>query len=240
MSALDAIIHKAYKPIKAVLPDCISNPIRSFFTAILTPIMFSIDSGHFLSSFRRAAVDKKGEPLPWYSYPCIDFLKSRTYEGKRILEFGGGQSTVWWSSRAEFVVTFEADKDWVNKLSDLNIPNLALHQVSIDNPSDLLNQIRKICRNGAYRPFDVVIIDGLWWRKALIPVAIEMVSETGVIVCDNADQEDFGFYKGFLESGLKRVDFVGIAPGTLSPECTSIYFSKDAFLFHARNPIPVV
>ena len=128
----------------------------------------------------------------------------------------------------------------MSRLSGLNLPNLAIHQVSIDNQFDLVKQVRDFIRSNAYQPFDVVIIDGLWWRKALIPVSIDMVSNTGVIVCDNADQESFGFYNGFLESGLKRVDFVGIAPGTLSPECTSIFFGDDAFIFDAKTPIPEV
>lgn len=186
-----------------------------------------------------AAVDKNGRPLPWYSYPCIDFLKSRSFKDKKILEFGGGQSTLWWASRAEYVVTFEADEKWVARILKLKPSNIAVHQVTTDSQPGLLEKVRRTCADNGYTPFDVVIIDGLWWRKALIPISIELLSETGVIIFDNADQVEFGVYEGFIDSGLKRVDFVGIAPGTLSQDCTSIIFGSDAFVFEAKHPIPV-
>lgn len=118
--------------------------------------------------------------------------------------------------------------------------NVDLHYVSIASPGILVEQIKNVIDSNRYERFDVIIIDGLFWRNALIPVAIDLMSETGVIVCDNADQKEFGFYDGFLGRRLLRADFVGHASGIIMPDCTSIYFGENSFLFQAKNPIPVL
>ena len=91
---------------KKLFPSWLSNPVRNVVTAVLTPITTSYRTGHFRSSLKMAAVTRQGDPLPWYTYPAIDFLKDRNYAGKTVLEFGGGQSTLWWAAHAASVVTF--------------------------------------------------------------------------------------------------------------------------------------
>jgi hypothetical protein len=124
-------IQKAFKPFKDYLPNWLWKPIRNVFTAILTPVLFSLRSGHFRSSFKGYAVSAKGEPIPWYTYPCIEFLRQRSYEDKRVLEFGGGQSTLWWARLARHIVTFEGDIDWYNQIKVTMPANVDLHYVSM-------------------------------------------------------------------------------------------------------------
>ncbi|CAN1210581.1 hypothetical protein TUMEXPCC7403_10320 [Tumidithrix helvetica PCC 7403] len=82
-------IQTVFQVFKKYLPTPVSNAIRSFFTATLTPILFSYRTGHFRSSWKISAVSRIGEALPWYTYPCIDLLKHRDFSGKTVLEFGG-------------------------------------------------------------------------------------------------------------------------------------------------------
>src|SRR5215831_19159207 len=109
-------VHKVFTPIKIVIPKRIAGPIRAFFTAIFTPFYFSYQSGHFKSSMHSKAVDKNSKPLPWYTYPMIDFLVCKELSDKEVLEFGAGQSTLWWADRAHRVVSFESDKNWYSYL----------------------------------------------------------------------------------------------------------------------------
>jgi hypothetical protein len=120
-------LQRAFAPLKAHLPSWVARPLRSVATAVLTPILFSYRSGHFLSSLKNLAVSRTGAALPWYTYPCIEFLTYRPYERKRILEFGGGQSTTWWAARAEHVVAFEGDKNWFDKIKAAMPKNVDLH-----------------------------------------------------------------------------------------------------------------
>jgi hypothetical protein len=230
-------IQKAFKPLKDYLPNWLWKPIRSVSTAILTPVLFSLRSGHFKSSFKGFAVSVKGEPIPWYTYPCIDFLRQRSYEDKKVLEFGGGQSTLWWARRARHIVTFEGDRDWYNQIKVTMPANVDLYYVSMDSADICISEVNKILDSKHYNKFDVVIIDGLY-RMEMIDIAKKFMAATGVIICDDA--EGYGFYEGFKDSGLNRVDFFGYSPCVILPHCTSIFFRTDAFLFDPHYPIPVM
>lgn len=230
------IIHHIYKPIKKYLPSWISKPIRNILTGVLTPIWYSYRTGHFLSSLRAISVTKNGTPIPWYTYPCIEFLNARFYENKRILEFGGGQSTLWWSSRANHLVTFESDRNWYLMLKQKIQNNVDLYHIPELYPSICIEEIYKTL-NKEYMntKFDIIIIDGLF-RRDLVKVAIELLSEDGAIICDNA--EGYGFYDEFKKTSFKRIDFFGNAPGIILPHCTSIFFNRNTFLIDSVYPFP--
>src|SRR6266849_5474554 len=221
-------IQKTFKPLKAYLPLWISNLIRAFGTALLTPILFSWRTGHFRSSFKMTPVSRSGDPLPWCTYPCIDFLKYRSYEDKTVLEFGAGQSTLWWAQRAKRVVAFEGDDLWLQKLKDRVPSNVELHLVSNNDPLSCVEAINRILSFQSASRFDVAVIDGLW-RDQMIDIAVRILKNTGIIICDDA--ESFGFYDGFKGRDFYRVDFFGNAPGVVLPHCTSIFFRSGSFVF---------
>jgi hypothetical protein len=231
------LIHRCFKPIKDSLPDFLARPIRSWFTAVLTPILFSYGSGHFRSSFEMAAVSKKGEPLPWYTYPAIDFLTSRDFEDTTVVEFGGGQSSLWWAKRAKHTVTFEGDKVWFDRIHKSLPENVDLFLAPLDDPKSCTEEINRVLNAGNYPKFDIAVIDGLF-RREMIEIACQNVTGSGAIIVDDA--EGYGFYEGFKDSGMSRVDFFGYAPGVILPHCTSIYFRAECFLFLPENPLPVV
>ena len=108
-----------------------------------------------------AAVTKRGKPLPWYTYPAIDFLKYRSYENKVVLEFGGGQSTLWWASNAKHVVTLEGDKEWYESIKVGMPGNVDLCYVSMENKEKNVYQVKDSLEKRPYSKYDVIVIDGL-------------------------------------------------------------------------------
>src|SRR5262245_56791293 len=105
------MMHQLADAAKNNLPTFVTKPLRSVLsavrrtqTALRAPIRFSKNTGHFLSSLKARAVDKDGNPLPWYTYPAIDFLRRKCFAERTVLEFGSGQSTLWWAARARSVV----------------------------------------------------------------------------------------------------------------------------------------
>jgi hypothetical protein len=86
-------IQKSFAPLKRILPTRLANFIRSAVTAGFSPFFDYYRSGHFRSSFAMRSVDRRGRPLPWYTYPCINFLKQQSFTNRNCLEFGAGQST---------------------------------------------------------------------------------------------------------------------------------------------------
>jgi hypothetical protein len=211
--------------------------MRSIATGFLTPVLFSARTGHFVSSFKMMAVAKNGTPLPWYTYPSIDFLKYRSYSEKTVLEFGGGQSTLWWASRAKNVVTLEGDKQWYQSIKNRMPSNVDLNYVSMKDPKSNTDDVRRVLAAKPSKSYDVIIIDGLY-RFEMIEIALQFLAEDGIIICDNA--EGYGFYEGFANSDLNRVDFFGHAPGVILPQATSIFFRPGSPVFSARYPIPPI
>lgn len=231
------VIQYAFAPIKRFLPDWLSNPLRSAATAVLTPVMFSYRSGHFRSSFKMSAVSKSGKPLPWYTYPCIDFLKFRDFHDMSVLEFGAGQSSLWWAVRAKNVVAFEADQNWFDSLNTRVPDNVDLNLVSMESRDVCVAQIDDVLARKDYQSFDIAVIDGLY-REEMVDIACRMVTPGGIIICDNAD--GYEIYERFRDREYQRVDFFGHAPGVVLPHCTSIYYRTDCFLFDPKIPIPVI
>lgn len=231
-------IQKVFAPIKRLLPSWAYNPIRSVGTAIIGPMLAAYRTGYFRSAFKMAAVSQSGQPLPWYTYPSIDFLKYRNYEDKIILEFGGGQSTLWWASKARQVVTLEGDREWYEKIKGQMPSNVDLCYVSMESKEINVSEVTHTLKTKQHSKYDVIVIDGLY-RYEMIEIALSHLAGDGIVICDNA--EGYGFYEGFRESGLWRVDFFGNAPGVVLPHATSIYFRPSScFIFNSKYPIPVI
>jgi hypothetical protein len=198
---------------------------------VLTPLVFSRSTGHFRSSLSARALDRRGEPLPWYTYPAIDFLADQDYSGASVLEFGAGQSTLWWARRAREVVATESDPDWYARLARAVPPNATLLRLPLS--------LEGLQSHLGERTFDVVVVDG---QERLLAAreAARRVSLRGAVVVD--DSEGFWGPEGtypimdlFREAGFMRVDFYGHAPGVILPRCTSVFFRPGCPLLAGRS-----
>jgi hypothetical protein len=226
---------------KAFLPQAVWGPIRQLLTGLLTPIRFSLWTGHFRSSLAAKAVDCRGMALPWYTYPAIDFLGAKDFSEKTVLEFGSGQSTLWWSERAKRIVTLESDKAWLRRVESRNPRNTRLHFV----PDDLTGLDGLV----AGERFDIVVIDG-HDRGMAARRAVDLIGPEGGILLDDSE----GYWGGevthdspvlnlFRSLNFLRIDFYGFAPGVISPHCTSLFCRAESFLLRGdedvvRNKFP--
>lgn len=222
--------NKAFAPVKRYAPEPVANAIRSTLTAFAAPLWQAYRNGHLRSSFKRAAVDREGKPIPWYTYPCIRQIAQTDFAGRDVLEFGGGHSTLWWQERARSVLSFEADAQWAALIRPRLSERASLQLVSPD--WDI--QHRQISETLAGRTFDVVIIDGLD-RIGLIPTAVSVLRSGGFILFDNAEWD--GFKEAWAPFGLQRVDYYGPSPGVPLQHCTSLFFADRCFLFAGKNAV---
>jgi len=231
----NTIYHKIFRTVKKVTPRPLAAFIRSGVTAFYTPVYFTFINGHFKSSFKNMSVTRQGDFLPWYTYPCIDFLRTRIFSDKTILEFGGGQSTLWWAAHSKKVVTIEDDKVWYEGLNKRIPVNVHLTHVPAESREKTVVEVNKLLTGLGDQSYDIVVIDGLC-REQMIEIAYRVVSPNGAIICDNA--EGYEFYERFKEKGMQRIDFFGHAPGVMLPHCTSVYFKEKCFLLDPHLPIP--
>lgn len=220
---------------RAALPGALWDALRGLGTAIAAPLGFSARTGHFRSSLAGRAVAADGAPLPWYTYPAIDFLAARDYAERQVLEFGGGQSTLWWQARARGVVTFESHYGWEARLARMRAPNVELHHMPVELPDEacLAEMIRLL---GA-RKFDVVVLDG-HLRRELVAVAFDHLAVGGALLIDDA--EGFEVHGELQGRDCRRIDFFGFAPGVARRHCTALVYLGDCFLLRPGIKIPKI
>ena len=196
---------------------------KRFIISILTPLSFSYYSGHFKSSLSGKAMTKKGKPLAWFTYPAIDFLVTKDFTDSEILEFGGGQSTLFWLNIAKSVTTFETDIKWKKNIEKFITPQDPVKIILAPSNNSQINFVNNFLSDKG-KKYDVIIVDGMD-RSNLFPIAVNYLSDDGMIICDNA--EGYDFYEIWCQfPDFNRIDFTGHAPGVLSPHTTSLIFGK--------------
>jgi hypothetical protein len=160
-------------------------------------------------------VDGDGKPIPWITYPAIEFLNGIDFSKAEIFEFGAGSSTLWWSRNAKAVVAVEREKDWFQKLEKSAPPNvhLILEPNELAYPAIISN---KGCK------YDVIVIDGAV-RYACAEEAIKWIHDDGIIILDNT--EWYPQTASMLrKQGFVQIDFSGFCPINAFPSCTSLFF----------------
>ena len=122
-----------------------------------------------------------GMPIPWFTYPAIDYIRQLDFSEKTIFEWGAGFSTLFWSSRAKSVISVETDPLWYSLLKPQLGPNceLILATREVEQYSSLIHNKNQ---------FDVIIIDGTGEsREACSRAAIPNLRRGGLIILDNSD-----------------------------------------------------
>lgn len=227
-------LQRISKLLKKVLPAFIMQPLRNIGTAFITPIRFSCNSGHFRSSLKNKALDRHGNVIPWYAYPAIDFIKNKDFKTKRILEFGAGQSTIWWAERSNYIKSFEEDKIWYKTLKKIIPVNVDLIYTDRSVKKNCLDFIEAQLK--ADEKYDLIIIDGLF-RQELCKIAIAHLVDQGCIIADNSEGGGYNYQAEFKDKGFSRVDFFGHAPGVVLKQGTSFFFKNNSFIVNNDDEI---
>lgn len=162
-------------------------------------------------------VDGSRHPLPWYTYPAIEYLKQLDFSMCDIFEYGSGNSSKFWSQRAQTVISVESDSNWYES----GIHNLSLNQklLLMTEKTEYVNALHL---NDCY--FDVIVIDGVYRFNCAIE-AVKRIRSGGLIILDNSDW--FPNTAKFLrDAGFNQVDFIGAGPINSYAWCTSIFFQE--------------
>jgi len=172
------------------------------------------EHGMFSSLLSRKGIDAKGNPVPWFTYPAIEYLKQFDFSDKTIFEYGSGNSSFFWATRAKNVVSVESGIEWFGYISELCPPNL---NVFFEPTKE--GYVSSIARQGC--KFDLIVIDGQW-RNACAAICPDFLAEYGMIVIDNSDRQ----YPGSDElraRGFFQIDFSGFSPINEYTSTTSIF-----------------
>jgi predicted O-methyltransferase YrrM len=132
--------------------------------------------------------------LPWISWAAIDRLSEIVSANHRVVEFGGGGSTVWFAERAASVLCIESSDKRAHiiaeELRDRSLENVKveLHRYPLDDAAAYsASSCSARIQGGQY---DVIMIDGyeenIQYRPIAFSVAEHSVKPGGVIVVDDS------------------------------------------------------
>lgn len=183
-----------------------------------------LTSGWILSVANGRPTNNEGKPIPWYTYPAIDFLDSIKKRNWIIFEWGCGNSTLWWSKNVSQVFSVEDNEMWFNNISQ-QIPS----NVNLNYKNTQDSYVHAI-DNHEQNYFDVIVIDGSYRNECSFN-CIQFLKESGIVIFDNSDGKDYNEGINFFQTnGFRRLDFWGLIPSYLYKNCTSIFFRDISFI----------
>ena len=111
-------------------------------------------------------------PYPWYTKPCLEWLKGIDISEASLFEYGVGDSTAWYRNKAKYVHGIDSDSDWVLKTRGV-----------FTNDPQLYIEAPLHCG----RFWDIIIIDGDY-RDRCTEFALRALKPGGYLIIDNYKQ----------------------------------------------------
>ena len=184
-----------------------------------------VEYGWFRSRRLNRSVDREGRPIPWITYPALDFLAARVQPAHRVFEYGCGNGTLWWAGHAKEVIAVEHEAGWLELIKRAAPANARLLHRVLEDKSAYAGAIA-----GCGGAFDIVVIDGRF-RSRCAAAATRHLAPGGVMIWDDADRP---FYaegqRALKELGFKELWFRGMKPISKQIACTAIYYRADNVL----------
>jgi len=177
--------------------------------------------GHRESIRLGKPVDAFLNPIPWYTYPAIEYLKQFDFSDKNIFEYGSGNSSIFWSYLAKDVTSIESDSRWLEIINDIKPSNLIVHFK--EEKLEYVNSIQV-----GNKLYDLIIIDGNY-RDRCVNIAPKYLSVDGLIILDDSERYPklCSILRGY---DLIQVDFFGLAPIVYYTKTTSLFLSRKCKL----------
>jgi len=165
------------------------------------------------------------EPIPWYTYPAIEYLSQIDFSGASVFEFGSGNSSAWWSARASLVVSVESDPAWHAEVVRRLKPNQTLML-----ETDKFAYANAFCNSSTQ--FDVIVIDGVH-RRLCVEAVLKHRSPQSIVIFDNSDWWPLSIEQ-LVGSSLQQVDFIGPTPINCYAAATSIFIPQGPTILLKR------
>ena len=179
------------------------------------------DYGWWKSYKKGLPIDKDGNPIPWITYPFIEFINGRLNKILEVFEWGSGNSTLWYASKVKALTSVEHDKKWFEKIKNSMPDNVKIFYQELAYGGKYSKYPNIIGKN-----FNIIIVDGRD-RVNCLRNAIDAITKDGVIILDDSERKQYKKGIHFLvKNEFKRIDFWGFSPGLFYRKCTSIFYKS--------------
>jgi hypothetical protein len=167
-------------------------------------------------------VDASNNPLPWVTYPFIDFIKQRLNHTMDVFEFGSGNSTLYYADKVASVSSVENDLLWYDKVKSSMPRNASLFYCELKRGGDYCH-----FAENTGKKYDLIIVDGRDRVNCCVN-SINSLKPGGVIVLDDSQRETYSVALEMLhENGFRKIDFWGTAPTLTYLKCTTVFYKTD-------------
>lgn len=180
---------------------------------------FLNQSGYTNSIALKRPCRRDGSYLPWMNYQVISFLEQRLSQDLSLFEYGSGYSTLFYSSLINDVTAVEHHKEWFDIVKTMKPESVELIYQPIDDTEAYCNAAGR-----DNKQYDVIIVDGRE-RVRCAALAKECLSEKGVLILDDSSRPRYtDAFDTLLEAGFKKLDFMGLKPGSINAHQTTIFY----------------
>jgi len=128
------------------------------------------------------SLPKDIQPQPWLSPEATGFLSTLLRPEWKVLEHGGGGSTLWFAGLVSQVTCLETDPAWYQEIARRELPSVDLKLWKKRNKLPALKG-----------PFDLMLVDGdpLEDRILFLESATKLVKPRGWVVLDNYNRPEY-------------------------------------------------
>ena len=213
-------IHKAREILSAALQEGFSSDKIKHASLILNPstkLDFFYDylkSIGVFNSQSNTILNGDGETIPLLTTSFLYWFETKSWRSMKLLEFGSGGSTLYFSKFFRSLTSFETNKDWYEEISSKAPKNVKVIKVKSIIDSLKTNIIENI------NNFDAILIDA-GENRAKITRWLALNNYKGIIFFDNSDH-----YRNsisiLIDNGFIEIPFFGLKPIEDCVSCTSI------------------
>jgi len=179
----------------------------------------------------RLPVNNNNQPIPWFTYPAIEYLDQFDLTGKLVYEWGSGHSSLFFARKGCSVYSIEHDKEWFEQVQTKLLPNQHLY-LKEPTVEDYVNSIESLKLK-----YDIILIDGGLFRYECAQIASKYLAEGGMIILDNSDWFK-NSAKVLRDEDFIEVDFHGFGPINYYTWTTSFFLSRNIKLIPINDIQP--
>lgn len=160
------------------------------------------------------------EVVPCLNYALLHLLKERMKPDWKVLEFGAGYSSVWWSRHAALVHAMEEDPAWAETARNLADPGklLITQAPAVDFPAKAWE---------LEESFHIVVVDCSNGAACAI-AALPRLQATGVLILNHSERPEYlDLIAAWKGRGLRELRLTAPAPGSLRMEVASVLYRAE-------------
>ena len=207
---------------------------QNVFIRILRYLVYAnkllIKKGLVKSIRERNPTLKNNLPIPWLTHPFIEYISKLNLRNLSMVEFGSGNSTIFFSKIVKNIESFEYNINFINYLRTKYNYQGVIHLVD-EHYDSKIDDFQK----------DIIFIDG-FNRQGIVLNLLKYISlnkeKTPIlIIIDNVDLIDPDMLHRLLKFSYIRIDFYGTVSDLWNENITSLFISKDIsnYIFEDLN-----